>query len=493
MSLDTCKGLDLVENTDQPIPDSVTNYLLTNLATGSGQYGTLTVDDFLGVSSGNNVVQNLQQVVSTMDSMDLTDLDDIYADMLATVQGSYGPFSGNVVIPSGPAAGTYPNGDDAFTSGLIPAALAEISNLISSYPNETATLNTAFTSICQQIEDEAALQAQAGINFDELPDNNRFSILSFVDSLSGYGQDDSPGGTADYLNTVADFGSLTGQAIIGSMREARNAAALDRAGLGRSNQIPSTWPGPDTEGGLTPILVADPPTQQPATVLAGPEYQTTSNSFSVDYSVNQARAEVSGTSVPVPATRVDLLDISGANTVPDLNWVKAASTFQLQVRAQPSYSGQLLTLSSSAASESVVYSLTDQANSQDGLLITVPSWMVPSAGTVTLQVTFGSTRAARGVQVVSSVTQQTVNVTETGWFDHVNAVDANSTLSLVVTGQPSTGFAYTGALGTGSGTLSASGSATITGFSAPPVGTYAVAVVFAATGQTVIRSFTVAG
>jgi hypothetical protein len=119
--------------------------------------------------------------------------------------------------------------------------------------------------------------------------------------------------------------------------------------------------------------------------------------------------------------------------------------------------------------------------------------MVPVPGAVTLQAVFGSTRASRGVQVVSSVTRQTVSVVQTGWFDHVNAVDVDSSLSLVITGDPSTAFAYTGALGAGSGTLSASGATTITGLSTPPVGTYAVAVVFSATGQTVIQNFTVAG
>jgi hypothetical protein len=493
MSLNTLKGLTQIENSNTPIPDSVTNYLLTNLATGSGQYGTLTVDDFLGTSSGNQVVQNLQQSVSTLESMNLTALEGIYADMLATVQGSYGPFSGNVVIPSGPAAGTYPNGDDAFTSGLIPAALSEISSLISVYPDKTDKLNTAFNSICQQIEDEADFQVQAGVNFDDLPANNRFSVLSFVDSLPGYGIDNSPGGTADYLNTVADFGNLTGQAIIGSMREARNAVALDQAGLGRSNQIPSTWPGPDNEGGLSPILVANAPTQQPGVPLAAPEYQTTLNSFSVAYSTSAARAEITASPAPSLTTKVELLAISGSNTVPDLNWVEAGSNFQLQIRVQPSYSGQLLTLRSTAASDAVVYSLTDQANTQQGLLITVPGWMVPGTGSTNLTAQFGSTRAARAVTVVGSVTRQTVTITQLGWFDYVNRVEINSRVSLVITGQPGSSFVYTGALGQGSGTLSGSGSATISGLAAPPAGTYAVAVVFGSTGQTVIQNFTVSG
>lgn len=493
MSLDTCKGLTLIENSSKPIPDSVTNFLLINLATGSGQYGTLTVNDFLGVSAGNNVVQQLQQTVSTMNSMNLTALDGIYADMLATVQGSYGPFAGNVVIPSGPAAGTYPNGDDAFTSGLIPAALSEINALIAAYPKETDTLNLAFDSICQQIEDEADLQAQAGVNFDDLPNNNRFSILSFVDSLPAYGQDDTPGGTAEYLNEIANFGNLTGQAIIGSLREARNTVALDNAGLLRSNQIPATWPGPDSQGGLTPLLTANDPTQQPAPLLAPPEYQTVLNSFSVDYSVSQARRQITGTTSTDPATRMSLLAISGSNTVPDLNWVKSASSFQLQIKIQPSYAGQLLTLSSSAASDSVIYSINDQANTEQGLLITVPGWMVPGTGPVNLRAAFGSVTAARAVLVVASTTRQTVTVTQAGWFDHINEVDTASPLSLVITGQPSTAYAYTGALGSGSGTLSASGSATVSGLPIPPVGTYAVAVVFAYNGQTVVQNFTVAG
>ncbi len=147
--METLKGLDLVENVTKPVPDTVTSYYKNTFANGTGEFGTFTMQDFLGTAIGTKTQNALENTSAVIANMNVATLNTIYARMLATVSGTYGPNAGPVTIPAGPAAGVYASGDDAFTTGLIPAANAEISALISAYPSHTTSLNNSFNSIFQ--------------------------------------------------------------------------------------------------------------------------------------------------------------------------------------------------------------------------------------------------------------------------------------------------------------------------------------------------------
>jgi hypothetical protein len=240
--------------------------------------------DFLGTAAGANVTNLMLQVPTLIDAMDVTVLQGLYDDMLATVSGTYGANTGPVTIPSGPAAGVYATGDLAFTTGLIPAAQAEIVNLIATYPNETDNLNNAFNTISEQIFREAVNQAKTGLNYDDLPGGIQSNALSFASSLAQYGQDNTPGNSAEFLNTVAEFNTLPGQAIIGALREGRNYQSLNRSGIPSTNfAVPSTYPSSGAAV-LTPLLPVQPPI-----IPAPPAAQIPSNATSTDYTVTEAR------------------------------------------------------------------------------------------------------------------------------------------------------------------------------------------------------------
>jgi len=298
MSIETLKGLTLLESLSEPVPATVSQYLRDNLATGTGPYGSFTVMDFLGVAAGGDVTNMMLQVPVLINTMDVTVLQGLYNDMLATVSGTYGPNTGPVTIPAGPAAGVYATGDLAFTTGLIPAAQAEIANLIAAYPVETSDLNNVFDTISAQIFREAVNQAKAGINYDDLPGGSQSSALSFASSLSQYGQDNTPYNSAMFLNTVAQFGNLPGQAIIGALREARNYQSLNEAGILSSNfAVPITWPG-ESPGGNANVLTPLPPVQPPV-VPAPPQDQPATNSISTNYTVDEAIARSQAGNAPV--------------------------------------------------------------------------------------------------------------------------------------------------------------------------------------------------
>lgn len=291
MSIETLKGLYLIETLTAPVPDTITQYLKDNFATGTGPYGSFTVMDFLGTAAGVNVTDLMLQVPTLIDAIDVSVLQGIYNDMLATVSGTYGPNTGPVTIPAGPAAGVYATGNLAFTTGLIPAAQAEIVNLIATYPTETNNLNSAFNTISEQIFREAVNQAKTGLNYDSLPGDIQSNALSFATSLAQYGQDNTPNNASEFLNTVAQFATLPGQAIIGALREGRNYQSLNQAGILSTNfAVPGTFPG-ESPAADTNVLTPLPPVQPPV-IPAPPSAQIFTNATSTDYTVDEARARI---------------------------------------------------------------------------------------------------------------------------------------------------------------------------------------------------------
>lgn len=227
--METLKGLDLVENVTKPVPDTVTSYYKNTFANGTGEFGTFTMQDFLGTAIGTITKNALENTNTVIANMNVTTLNTIYARMLATVSGTYGPNSGPITIPAGPAAGVYASGDAAFTTGLIPAANAEISALISTYPIHTTSLNNSFNSICIQYEYEYANQVRAGVDFANLVPGGQQATMSFMSGLQYAGLDQEIGGQNSFLIVVADASTQSGQAVLGALREGRNNSLMDKS------------------------------------------------------------------------------------------------------------------------------------------------------------------------------------------------------------------------------------------------------------------------
>ena len=226
--METLKGLDLVENVTKPVPDIVTSYYKNTFANGTGEFGTFTMQDFLGSAVGTKTQNALENTSAVIANMNVSTLNIIYARMLATVSGIYGPNAGPITIPAGPAAGVYASGNAAFTTGLIPAANTAISALISAYPVHTTSLNNSFNSICIQYEYEYANQVRAGLDFANLVPGGQQATLSFMSGLQYAGLDQEIGGQNSFLIAVANASTQSGQAILGALREGRNNLIMDK-------------------------------------------------------------------------------------------------------------------------------------------------------------------------------------------------------------------------------------------------------------------------
>jgi hypothetical protein len=265
--LETTKDLPLITALEQAVPASVADYYTSTLAVGGGANGDIRVVDIIGLAAGWQAADYFAETVEIFSTMDLSALTTIYQQMNTAISGGYGDTSaGPLIIPSGPAAGTYfgteidpgpppeydPTALDEAMSALINAAQSEILNLQSLYPEQTSELNTLWTAMAVQVNSEDTLQAIINLNYADLTANDKNSIYGFIYSLPGYGPQTEEGGVAWFLENMANLASLGGQAVIACLREGRNQVALNNSGIFTNTAIPSDPVPPPPSAELLP-------------------------------------------------------------------------------------------------------------------------------------------------------------------------------------------------------------------------------------------------
>jgi hypothetical protein len=258
--LQTING-NLINSLTTAVPASVASNI-ANIAGTSGR--PVVICDVLGLAAGYRVTANLTNTVATLGNTNVSYLTLVYQNMDSVVGNVYGdPVLGPVVIPSGqPAAGTYTAATDgmgnvlinaaeaAFTGtggdtpptgpGLIPVAQIEIGNIANNSSAQVSVLNSNFTSMAVQIQQEKTLQTAAQIDFANLLPNNNSTVFSLISNLPTYGQQTEPGGQSEFWTGVADQNTFTGQATVAALKEGVNLALLSEAGIQTNSTIPST-------------------------------------------------------------------------------------------------------------------------------------------------------------------------------------------------------------------------------------------------------------
>ena len=244
--VETNVGLPDIQGQTQPVPTTDINYFTTpnGLATGSGVNGTLLLTDIIGTAVGAGVVDQIMSAFDTIASLNsvgaLTTLTGIYNNMLATINGSnstYNSGTGLWTTLGQSNANKNTSIDMAFANVLIPAARTEISVIVSAHPTETTNMTTAFVTMANHIVGEQTYQAKANMDIGNLTANSQTSVQSFIISIPQYGKNVDVGGTAEFLESVANIEIRGGQAIVASMREGRSRAGLVAVGVGPYPQI----------------------------------------------------------------------------------------------------------------------------------------------------------------------------------------------------------------------------------------------------------------
>jgi hypothetical protein len=247
-ALETNAGLTLINNLTEAVPASVRTYITSNIATGTGPNGTLTLGDVLGCASGYNITQQLVNVQANVANINIANITVAYTRMVNVLNGTYGN-SSNITIPAGPGQGTYGNANLAIVS-LCSSANSIISGLVSSYPNAIANINNNWTLITNTVINQVTNLSKAEINYDDLAANQFPSVQAFADSLHDYGTQQEAGGPAEYINAIANTANQGGQAVVGALREGRNLAALSNGGIGADAEIPAAPATPPAPGNM---------------------------------------------------------------------------------------------------------------------------------------------------------------------------------------------------------------------------------------------------
>jgi hypothetical protein len=249
----TTQDLPLISALTVAVPPAVANYFANTVAVGSGPGNCIVVVDILGTAAGYVSAGALANTVSNLATVNVVSLTSTYSTMADVVAGTYGdPVTGPVTIPTGPYANTYTDAEDAFANALIPGAQSQISTAVASYPSATANLNTNWNSMASQLTLEKNLQAKSGISFANLQPNSTASMYSFIFNLPAYGRDTQVGGTTQLVESVADYTTFTGQAVIASLREGRNQVALQSVGIATNSSIPADPDPPAPTANLIP-------------------------------------------------------------------------------------------------------------------------------------------------------------------------------------------------------------------------------------------------
>lgn len=249
-TLETDQGLNLINSLTSPLPANVVTYFTTNFNNGSGPDGILLLTDVIGTPTGwvHNV--NLSNTTSVLGEMtdagafsNLTNSSNgVYTVMANTAAGNYTTQTGfmpdewTTNIPGGlPGAGSYTANTSggsiasAFSSGLTPNMVANVNQIVSAYSTDVDQCNSNWANICIQIINEDINLDLAGLDFGNLVAN--LQPLSLVTNLAQYGLDVVEGGAAYVFESLANANSQGGQAVISTMRESRNQARLNNAGI----------------------------------------------------------------------------------------------------------------------------------------------------------------------------------------------------------------------------------------------------------------------
>lgn len=278
--LETNYGLDIINALTVPLPANVISFYQTSFANGTGPDGLLLLTDVIGTPSGwvhndalSNTVTELNGMITVGAFSNLTNsTNGVYTIMQNTANGDYTTSSGFPVvystdIPAGnPGSGTYTGNTSsesiqlAFDNGLTPNLVANINIIVSTYPSQVSNINTDFNNMANQISMENTNLVGAGVVIANLIAGTQASGL--VTGLSSYGLDTTEGGSAYFLESVANLSSQGGQAVVSTMRQARNQVRLSDAGIQTDIIVSSVYPEPQANLSLSSYTVSQATSQK---------------------------------------------------------------------------------------------------------------------------------------------------------------------------------------------------------------------------------------
>jgi len=258
---ETMKDLPLIQNLTSYVPAGVVEYwtdyygLNSNIQLATGPEGNFTLADCIGYAAGFNSALPLKQNARLLAQMNTAgELDVFYNDagdsssstgvlvvLEYLIDGAYQANPGDpYIIPVGVyGAGTYATFDLAYTA-VITAAKSLMQSVYSA--NTTAqSVQANFKRIQEQQAREKLNRAKMDLVLSDIQSQDT-NATSLAGSLASYALDVTDGGPAEFLERIANFDTLGGQAMIASMREARNISVLGAAHIEQDGILDTTPP-----------------------------------------------------------------------------------------------------------------------------------------------------------------------------------------------------------------------------------------------------------
>lgn len=216
----TGKELDLISSASgTPANVQLLDSQTGSIALGSGKAGKYRFCDFLGAMSGQPYIQYYNKVVELIKQLQTPTLESIYQDLY------------NYSV-----SGVYTSTD---IQNLIDAANAEILAIQTANPAGVAELNTWWNKIGKQLTyEQRAIPLAIKQSRNVYTSASRADIDAFIRSIEDYALATEECETAPILESIFDTGTVGGQSLLASMREARNARRLINTGGELDNNIP---------------------------------------------------------------------------------------------------------------------------------------------------------------------------------------------------------------------------------------------------------------
>ena len=235
-SIETTKGLNLINGTSVPVNTNLGNSAFANLAKGTGPSGSYTMSDFFGAMSG--LPYYWQEIYNNISDIQTAQLKTIYSNLYDVISSATTDI-------------------DYQVETLIDQANAEIALILQNNPLKAANLNAIYNLVGTQLANEQEVRYLA---IDPVPSPDRegrlnpypSTIINFVNSISDLAQSTAPNMEAQTLEAIADLSLVGGQSIVGLMRQQRNQAKLELLGISLDNNIPG-----EVDPKLAQILLAN--------------------------------------------------------------------------------------------------------------------------------------------------------------------------------------------------------------------------------------------
>ncbi len=216
-------------------------YANISIPVSTGNCNNFVVYDFVGTAAGYPHSAQLANVTIYIGEMaSAGELDTLIDPSTGAYAAMESVLAGNLTLVPPWGSGVYANIDVAMDAVIANTNLA-IGNIAAS-SIFTTVLNQSWANMAEQLIREEYNQQSSNVELDTLAGNSLPNVMSLAVQLHDIGLQTCFQDANDFFVAVANTNNQGGQAVIASLREGRNIAALENSGIGVNALLPQPDP-----------------------------------------------------------------------------------------------------------------------------------------------------------------------------------------------------------------------------------------------------------